>query len=444
LQNFTGPKKTFVQIVVSYTQGDGIGNIITSFHEKAQKEGHPSFIFSLAGNKDTTLAPEELKSKAQGLAQKDTVLIYHYGSPHPILDALFKNLPEDRRVFYYHNVTPEKFFWPWEPPIARIVANHEDHLKTLLAGKWKVTADSYFNFEHIPNHESLQRLKPTIPAKIEQERNRFPDVIQKKTDHSQGSDIHITFVGRFAPNKRQEILIYLAYRLRQAGLPTRLSLVGKGMGLYKIYIKLVIKLFKMRPYVDIIEKANDDDLEVIFSKSNYCAISSEHEGFCLPLFESLYRGLIPIVRPFGSLKEYLNGTEFCSPSESLESFVRTSERIIRDTWNKENAYALALNTAVAHTDKKFKAYQTTYDLIHSLNSQTIPGDTKQESQIQPSPHSISSANTAKHQDSWIQTRILYLPQSLEKLSSYFFWRQVYSLISIVFRVTRKAAILIKG
>ena len=108
--------------------------------------------------------------------------------------------------------------------------------------------------------------------------------------------INFLFVGRIVPNKRQEDVIRIFYYFNKyINSKSRLFLVGTYMNMNKYYVRLneLIERLKLKN-VYITGHVDFKELLAYYRLADIFISMSEHEGFCVPLIESMYFN-IPIV-----------------------------------------------------------------------------------------------------------------------------------------------------
>jgi glycosyltransferase involved in cell wall biosynthesis len=121
-----------------------------------------------------------------------------------------------------------------------------------------------------------------------------PEVLEKFHDEA----VNIISVGRFAPNKRLDQLIRLFAHYKRRKQPNaRLFLVGSFVDFQRFYAYLVW-LAQILAVDDIYFVARSDgrsvptpDLIAYYKLGSVYVSMSEHEGFCVPLVESMVFGL---------------------------------------------------------------------------------------------------------------------------------------------------------
>jgi glycosyltransferase involved in cell wall biosynthesis len=109
--------------------------------------------------------------------------------------------------------------------------------------------------------------------------------------------INFIFVGRLAPHKRQEDVIRaFAWYNRDINRRSRLLLVGTAGGLerYVFHLDEVVKSLEMEEHVVFVGHASFAELVAYYHRADVFLCMSEHEGFCVPLLESMYHR-VPII-----------------------------------------------------------------------------------------------------------------------------------------------------
>jgi glycosyltransferase involved in cell wall biosynthesis len=97
------------------------------------------------------------------------------------------------------------------------------------------------------------------------------------------------FLGRIAPNKKQEDVIKTFYYYKKYMDPkARLFLVGsyEGMEIYYNALKLLVEQLDLED-VYFTGKVPFDQILAYYRVSDAFLCMSEHEGFCVPLIESM-------------------------------------------------------------------------------------------------------------------------------------------------------------
>jgi glycosyltransferase involved in cell wall biosynthesis len=216
----------------------------------------------------------------------DDVVIFHYALPS-VLTAAF-GAHRGRRVLLHHNITPPEFFERWDPEMVRICELGQRELRSLAPHADLGLADSEWSRQEL---EGLGFARTgVLPIYLDFRRYReTPNaVLRRMLDDGR---TNLLFVGRLAPNKCQEDLVRLAsYWKRFISPAVRLLLVGK--------------LPRRTTYFDALQSfaygegftpaevvftghVDHDDLLACYGAADVFVSMSAHEGFGVPLVESM-------------------------------------------------------------------------------------------------------------------------------------------------------------
>src|SRR5512136_2839139 len=117
------------QWVPAAHRGDAIGDSARRVRGLLRGMGHTSDVFALAIDDDLV---GDVRAFADPASRLGNVTIFHYALPSP-MSAAFAELPRGR-VLQYHNITPARFFAPYDPPLSRLAAMGRQELAS-LAGR---------------------------------------------------------------------------------------------------------------------------------------------------------------------------------------------------------------------------------------------------------------------------------------------------------------------
>jgi glycosyltransferase involved in cell wall biosynthesis len=102
----------------------------------------------------------------------------------------------------------------------------------------------------------------------------------------------LLFVGRLAPNKKQEDLVKLLFCYRRISPSARLLLVGDRWTVgYDRWVEQLAQELELGHAVKLTGKVSQQDLVTCYRHSHLYISMSEHEGFGKPLVESMVLGL---------------------------------------------------------------------------------------------------------------------------------------------------------
>lgn len=278
-----------VQILPTFSYGDAIGNHVLSLHFQFQKRGIESEIYA-----------ERMDDRLKGYAklvdsyknQPDDIILYHMSTGSELNRAVLEYC--GLRVMYYHNITPPSFFSPYSKSAEALCAEAYQDLNAMADKFDMVIGASVYNIKELKKHGfncPMVALPINIPFK-DYKISPSSSVIEKFND----GYTNIIFVGRIAPNKRQEKVIEDFFYYHECYNPkSRLILVGNYVGMDRYYLRLK-KFITKNKIKDVVFTGHIPFNEILayYSIADLFLCESLHEGFCVPLVESMIFG-VPIL-----------------------------------------------------------------------------------------------------------------------------------------------------
>jgi glycosyltransferase involved in cell wall biosynthesis len=126
--------------------------------------------------------------------------------------------------------------------------------------------------------------------------------------HPVAAEPLVICVGSHEPRKNQEAVLYAAENLFRRGLDFRMVFVGGGSRTATAsFDRNVTRLQKEGMKVESYRRLGDDGLWQLFADARFSVFVSKHEGFGLPVAESLSLGTPVLSSDFGSIAEIAAG-----------------------------------------------------------------------------------------------------------------------------------------
>jgi L-malate glycosyltransferase len=228
--------------------------------------------------------------KALDPAPGDRLLI-HYSAYAPRLRGVL-DLP-NRKLLLSHNVTPARWLWDHDPPIALQCELGRRQLPEYAARCDLVAGVSAFNADELGSNV-------VIPPIVDLGWLRLRGRASRQSRPAPQS--HVLFVGRLAPHKRQDELIraFALYRRRHAP-DARLVLVGEPLN--DGYLRALRELGERVGNVVFEHTLSERQLADRYARASVFVCLSEHEGFCIPVLEAFAADVPVIARPSGGVPE---------------------------------------------------------------------------------------------------------------------------------------------
>lgn len=268
---------------------DAIGNDIEKMQEILTEEGKECYVYA-----NNCLNPNIQyidKANVKSLINdQENFLIYHHSvyweEGEEILDMAVCKF-----TIRYHNITPGKFFQPYNRFHYRQCSLGREQTKRFQKKypdcSWLCASE--YNGEELSD-VSKERIYICPPLhKIDEWKECIPDfkILNTLID---SEDINLLFVGRIAPNKGHLFLIeILRIYLLNYTRNIRLRIIGKFDDQIKCYNeKLInlIKCYRLEENVEFIGEVTDSTLMSYYLGSDIFICTSEHEGFCVPILEA--------------------------------------------------------------------------------------------------------------------------------------------------------------
>jgi glycosyltransferase involved in cell wall biosynthesis len=292
------------QWVPAAHRGDAIGDSARRVRDVLRGQGHDSDLFALTIDDDMR---DEARPFADPGAHRGDLTIFHFALPSQ-MTAAFAALPRGR-VLQYHNITPARFFAPYDPGLFRLAALGRRELAS-LAGKTDLAlGDSEYNRQEL----DALGFKDTgvFPIAVNVDRIvNGPGVPALETWLNDGLT-NFLFVGRIVPNKKVEDIIRLAeHYKRYVDAHYRFIFVGRDDGVprYAYMLRALIAELGWLPDRFLFTGAvPDEELAVYYRYSSVYISMSEHEGFCVPLLEAMAADLPVLAYSCAAVPDTLGG-----------------------------------------------------------------------------------------------------------------------------------------
>ena len=272
--------------------GDAITNHTLEMDKVLRKWGFDTQIF--AETIDSKNLPSGIKldkDYKKCMRSKEDLLIYHYSIYCENIN-LYKN-SHNLKIFTYHNITPQEYFLGYNDNLWQICKRGREELKNLKACNLSIGVSEYNRLELIENgfKGETSDVLPIFLHYNDYDSVELNENLYKKFDNG---FVNILFVGRIAPNKKIEDLIKTFYFYKKINPKSRLFIVGAKF--FNYYDKELTDFVKALRLDDVYftDKVSLSDLKTYYELADIFLCMSEHEGFCVPLIESMYFK-IPII-----------------------------------------------------------------------------------------------------------------------------------------------------
>jgi glycosyltransferase involved in cell wall biosynthesis len=322
------------QFVAGYTHGDAISNEAVALRDVFRSWGYDSHIFS-----ETKRILPELRKDARDVTayraacSPDDVVLLHLSIGSKVNDV-FAALP-CKKAILYHNMTPAHFFEPLHRQIAQpLIKGREQILKLVNSAQVNMAVSGFNASELEAAGYSDVRVFP-----IFLDLNKTGTEPDRKTMRRLDDGlVNILFVGRCVPNKRIEDLIMTFAAFQQHVEPkSRFIHIGSFSGLERYHYAVLAQSREMGLRNIMMPGAqNQAQLNACYAKAHVFLCMSEHEGFCIPLIESMLHDVPILAYEAAAIPETLGGAgvlfdtkDFGAVAEMMGQMVHNSS--LRDS-----------------------------------------------------------------------------------------------------------------
>lgn len=283
-------KRNIYQILPTISYGDAVSNDAINMNKVVLDLGFNGGIY--AENIDPKVK-DYVKhiSKFRIKSTKD-IIIHHFSTGSGVNDYV-RSIKDVKKIIRYHNITPEEFFKGYNDVLFNLCKKGREQLNKGYKSYSIALADSEFNKKELDelNYKNIL----TLPIILNfDDYSVSPDsrTILKYND----GKTNFLFVGRIAPNKKQEDIIKSFYYYKKyIDKDSRLFIVGSYNGMERYYSEL-LNLVDYLKLKDVFFTGHTSFREIIsyYKIASVFLCMSEHEGFCVPILESMYFN-VPII-----------------------------------------------------------------------------------------------------------------------------------------------------
>lgn len=276
------------QMLPDFSYGDAIGNDVLAIQKALRSWGFASEIFSEHVHPKVRHKARHWQDYADSASAQD-VLIFHFSIGHGLAEVV-PTLP-GRKVLRYHNITPAEYLEELSPDAARRSKLGRRQLPALAQAMELGLGVSDYNCGELDEAGCPATVTVPILLNLDQLETEPDPVVLSRFKERGPNLLH---VGRIVPNKCIQDLIKAHYWLAKLMPGARLLLVGGGLdmsygrGLRELVTDLNV------PGVHFAGHVTDAQLMAYYRVGHLYLCQSQHEGFCVPLVESMHFGM-PIV-----------------------------------------------------------------------------------------------------------------------------------------------------
>jgi glycosyltransferase involved in cell wall biosynthesis len=312
------------QWVPALHRGDAIGDSARLMRDAFRAWGNQADVYALELDEDLRGDGRAWSEWRPG-GPADAVIL-HYALPSPLTAALMAH--RGRRALVHHNITPPEFFLGYDEEMVRICRIGREELVTLRGHVDLALGDSEFNRQEL-EAAGFPRTG-VLPIYLDFRRYREPPGPVLARDLADGRT-NVLFVGRLVPNKRHDDLMRMAaYWKRYIAPDVRLVLVGKAPRRRGYFEALQAFQYEQgfTPWeVVFTGHLEHRDLLACYRTAHVFVSMSEHEGFGVPLVESMLMDVPVLAYRAGAVPGTLGGAGVLFDEKRFDEVAEMASRL---------------------------------------------------------------------------------------------------------------------
>jgi L-malate glycosyltransferase len=330
-----------------------VGRHTLRLREATRARGIRSEIFVDTVDDDTAAETVPVLSYAD-LAQPGDVVVYQFATASAMAPWL-AGRPETL-VVNYHNVTPPELMAPWDNHLALGQLRAQGDLRLLAPRTALAVADSAYNEAHLAASGFATTAVISPSAALD-----AAGVGTAATAATTGDDGTVRSgppagarwlaVGRVSPNKGLEATVAALAVARAHGDPAAtLVLVGKpATDSYVAALHRYVAELGLNGAVRFAGHASDASVASAYARADVLVVTSEHEGFCVPVVEAMSAGVPVVAFDRGAVPEVLGGAGVLVPDKDPYALAAAIRGLLADG-SRRDAVVAAGRARLAELD----------------------------------------------------------------------------------------------
>lgn len=332
-------KRRVHQLTNAMIPGDAVSTHILEIDARLRHWGFETGIYADYIDPEMGSKTHSQEALVPYLDDPDALLIYHY-SIYNANVRLFQ-AARGRRLLVYHNITPSTYFMRWDSKVAMRCEIGRRVLGQLTSCDLAVGVSEFNRRELVAAGFAPDRTGVLPILLPEQTFVSLQPNSRLLFELGQSDRVNWLTVGRIVPNKALEDAIRIFAVYYQAINPdSTLHIVGSQyVTTYVAALRELVAALDLDGAVNFAGRVSDADLAAYYRAADLYITASHHEGFCVPLLESMYFGVPVLARKAAAIPETLGACGMMFTDLGYEHVAEAAHLLISDTLLRDRIIA---------------------------------------------------------------------------------------------------------
>ena len=314
------------QLVAGFARGDSVSDLALMFRRIFLSSGFESRIYADMTHVDPAARRWVDDFEDVGADPADVYLLHL--TTGSMVNEAFRRLSGER-VIYYHNMTPAHYFRGVDESAVAGLEWGRTQLPSLAAAAQVSFAASDYSSSELRGLGF--RNVTTLPIIIDYEKHRLPSS-GRIVESFDGSRKNVVFVGRCVPHKCLEDCLNAFKIYQQRHQPLSRFIHAGSFSKDDRYGQSMLRLVQDLELKEVVFTGSitQAELNAVYRVADVFVCMSEHEGYCIPLIESMVHGVPVVAYDAGAVAETMDGAGVLITNKDPEYVADRIHRLVSD------------------------------------------------------------------------------------------------------------------
>jgi glycosyltransferase involved in cell wall biosynthesis len=317
-----------------FVDRDAVCNDVFHSAGALRRAGSDARVFAVGGaSQRERFAP--IGELASFLRDPADLCYFHFSTGQPeVIEAIARL--RCRKVIKLHNITPPELFSTWSDELA----------EASRSGRAAIPEVARMGWEHVEPCLPAGTPRTVVPPFHETE------ALLGARPAAGAPGTRLLTVGRIVQSKGHPFLLrVLRYLVQELGTPAMLDIVGKPDNRMVAYVRmlaLMVREYGLEAHVTFHGEVSPEALARHYGEGAAFVITSEHEGFCVPVIEAMAFGVPVVALGTTAVPETVGDAGIVWAERDPRRFALTLQRLLGEPAQREMLAARGRERYAAH------------------------------------------------------------------------------------------------